>query len=81
LKETAGMIARIIGAIIGSQVARHSRSIGGPLGAVLGMVALPLVRRLNLPGMLLLGAAGYVGRKLLDRRQRRQVGGRPGRWF
>lgn len=62
------MIGKIIGAIAGSQASRFTRSIGGTGGAVLGMVAVPIIRRMRFGTLLVLGAGGYVAKKLMDKR-------------
>jgi hypothetical protein len=61
------MIGKLIGAFVGSKLAKQSRGIGGPAGAALGVAAPMLLRRISLPTMLMLGGAGYLGKKLFDR--------------
>lgn len=61
------MIGKIIGAVAGAQAAKHSRNLGGPAGAVLGALAVPIVRRMRFPALLMLGAGGYLIKKLNDR--------------
>ena len=53
------MIGKIIGAIAGSKAAEHTRSIGGPGGALLGAGAVAVARRLGPVGLLAALAGGY----------------------
>lgn len=61
------MIGKIIGAYVGDKMAKQTSSVGGATGAALGVVATALLRRMSLPAMITLGAAGYLGKKLLDK--------------
>lgn len=61
------MIGKIIGAGLGAVLSKQTGKIGGPAGAVLGTVAVPVLRRLSLPGMIVLGAGGYVATKLIEK--------------
>lgn len=63
------MIGKMIGALVGGRVAEHARGVGGPTGAVLGVVAASALRRISLPTMIALGAGGYFAKKYLDRQQ------------
>lgn len=62
------MIGKLIGAAAGAQAAKHTAKIGGAGGAMLGAVAIPLVRRMSLPALLAIGAGGYAFKKWSDRR-------------
>ncbi|MXO59917.1 hypothetical protein GRI89_10235 [Altererythrobacter salegens] len=64
------MIGKIIGAILGKQVADHSASISGPTGAILGAVSGTVLRRASLPALIGLAAGGYALKKYKDRRDR-----------
>lgn len=61
------MIGKLIGAGIGAKLGNESRKMGGTTGAVLGAVAVPLVRRLRLPTLLALAGGGYLVKKLADK--------------
>ena len=61
------MIGRIIGAGVGAALSKQTRSIGGPAGAILGTVAVPIISRLSLPAMLVIGAGGYFVKKFADK--------------
>ena len=63
------MIGEFFGAVAGAQAAKHSRTVGGTGGALLGAAAVPLVKRLSIPAMLALGAGGYAYKKWSDRRE------------
>jgi trimethylamine:corrinoid methyltransferase-like protein len=63
------MIGKIIGAIAGSKVAEHTRGIGGPTGAILGVGAATLARRLSLPALVAVSAGGYFAKKYFDKQQ------------
>jgi hypothetical protein len=61
------MIGKIIGAVVGGQMAKHSRNLGGPAGAAIGFIAPALLRRASLPGMLALAAGGYAAKKFAEK--------------
>ena len=62
------MIGKIIGAYAGDKLAKKTSSIGGPGGAALGVVAATVLSRLSLPAMLVLGAGGYVAKKVCEKK-------------
>ena len=62
------MLGKLFGAAIGAEAAKFTTAIGGPTGAVLGVLATPLVRRLSIPGMVALGVGGYFAKKYFDKR-------------
>ena len=61
------MIGKLIGAGVGAKLGSESRKMGGTTGAVLGAVAVPLVRRLRLPTLLALAGGGYLVKRLADK--------------
>ena len=63
------MIGKIIGGLVGAQAAKHSRRIGGTGGAIVGALAVPVISRMRLRTLLLLGAGGYLAKKLIDRKE------------
>ncbi|GAA0266525.1 hypothetical protein GCM10009127_02560 [Alteraurantiacibacter aestuarii] len=63
------MIGKIFGAVAGAQASKFTRSIGGTGGAVLGMIAVPVLRRMRIGTIVALGAGGYVAKKLIDRKR------------
>lgn len=62
------MFGKLIGAVAGAQAAKHTAKIGGTGGAMLGAMAVPLVRRMSIPALLAIGAGGYAWKKWSDRR-------------
>ena len=63
------MIGKLIGAAVGAKAAEKTREIGGPTGAALGILATSVISRMSIPAMLTLGAAGYLGKKFMDRNE------------
>jgi len=62
------MIGKIIGAIAGNRAAKHVSGISGPGGAVLGVGAAALARRLGTAGLIAAGVGGYFLKRHLDKR-------------
>ena len=62
------MIGKIIGAVAGGAIAKQTKSIGGPTGAMLGAAVPFVLSRLSIPGMIALGVGGYVAKKYLDKK-------------
>ncbi len=76
------MIKQVIGAAIGSKVAKQTPAIGGATGAALGAAVPFIISRLSIPAMVVMGAGGYVAKRYFDRKkseeatqQARQVSG------
>jgi hypothetical protein len=65
------MIGKIIGGIAGAKAADHMRGIGGTGGALLGMGAATLAKRLSLPAMLAIAAGGYAFKRYKDKQDKR----------
>ena len=63
------MIGKILGAVLGAQAAEHTSKVGGAGGAVLGVAAASVLRRMSIPAMLALGAGGYAYKKWSDKRE------------
>jgi len=63
------MIGKIIGAVAGSQAAKHVRGIDGPGGALLGMAAPALLRRLGPATLIAAAAGGYAYKTYKDRKE------------
>ncbi len=63
------MIGKMIGALVGGRVAEQARGIGGPTGALLGVVGVSALRRMSLPTMAALGIGGYFAKKYFDKQQ------------
>ena len=67
------MIGKILGAVLGAQAAEHTSKVGGAGGAVLGVAAAGVLRRMSIPAMLALGAGGYAYKKWSDKREAEQA--------
>ena len=65
------MIGKIIGAVAGAKAADHVRGISEPGGALLGVGAAALARRLSLPAMLAIAAGGYAFKRYKDKQDKR----------
>ena len=63
------MIGKILGAVLGAQAAEHTSKVGGAGGAVLGVAAASVLRRMSLPAMLALGAGGSAYKNWSERRE------------
>ncbi|MEE4454634.1 hypothetical protein [Novosphingobium resinovorum] len=63
------MFGKILGAIAGSQVAQHVRGIDGAGGAVLGVAATSVLRRLGPVGLVAAGLGGYALKRHLQKRE------------
>jgi hypothetical protein len=63
------MIGKIIGAIAGSKMAEHTRGLGGPTGAALGVGAAAIARRLSLPALVAITAGGYLAKKYSEKKE------------
>ncbi|MEP2234144.1 MAG: hypothetical protein ABJM58_01535 [Alteripontixanthobacter sp.] len=61
------MIGKVIGAALGSKVAKNTRGIGGTTGAALGAFAPAVLARLSIPTMLAVAAGGYAYKKYQDK--------------
>lgn len=61
------MIRRLIGAAIGSRVARKHPAAGGATGAMLATAVPFIISRVSLPAMVVLGVGGYAAKRYMDR--------------
>jgi hypothetical protein len=64
------MIGKIIGGIAGANAASHLRGIGGPGGALLGVGAASLMRRMSPLGLIALAAGGYAFKRYKDKQEK-----------
>lgn len=63
------MIGKIFGAIAGNQAAKHVRGLDGTGGALLGVAAPALLRRLGPLGLIAVVVGGYAYKKYDERRE------------
>ncbi|KMS56116.1 hypothetical protein V474_14110 [Novosphingobium barchaimii LL02] len=66
------MIGNIIGAVAGNQAAKHIQGVDGTGGAVLGVVATTVLRRLGPAGLLAAAVGGYALKRYSERRKAKQ---------
>lgn len=64
------MLGKIIGAVVGERAARHVSGVNGTGGALLGMGAAALIRRLGPIGLIAAAAGGYALKRRNEKRQR-----------
>jgi hypothetical protein len=62
------MLGKILGAAAGAEASKFTTAFGGTTGAVMGALAAPLVRRLSIPALVVLGAGGYFAKRYYDKR-------------
>ena len=63
------MIGKMIGAAIGARVAEKARGgIGGSGGAIVGALAVPVLRRVGPVGLIALAVGGYAASKFTGKR-------------
>lgn len=63
------MLGKIIGAVAGRRVARHIGGIGGPGGALLGIGAATLLRRMGPAGLIAATVGSYVIKRHFDKQK------------
>ena len=68
------MLGKIIGAVAGRRLARHIDGIGGPGGALLGVGAVALMRRMGPAGLVAAAVGRYALKHHLDKRQDQDSG-------
>lgn len=63
------MLGKIIGAVAGKKVAEQTGAVGGTSGALLGVGAAALARRLGPVGLVAAAAGGYAIKRYLEKRE------------
>ena len=63
------MIKQIIGAALGSKIAKQTPAIGGATGAALGTAVPFILSRLSIPALVVVGTGGYFAKKFYDKKQ------------
>lgn len=71
------MIGKILGAVAGKKAAQHIDGLGDTGGALLGMGAATLLRRLGPLGLIAAAAGGYAIKRAADRRNARAAANPP----
>lgn len=69
------MIGKLIGAFVGDKIAKQTSGVSGASGAVMGVAATTLLRRMSLPAILAIGAGGYLAKKAVDKQQAKSGSG------
>ena len=64
------MLGKILGGIVGAKAADHVRGVGGTGGALLGVGAAALARRLGPVGLIAAVAGGYAFKRYKDKQAR-----------
>lgn len=62
------MLGKVIGAMAGERIAREISGVSGTGGALLGVAAATVLRRIGPVGLVALAATGYVLKKHRERR-------------
>ena len=70
------MIGKLIGAAVGAKAAEHARGVNGPAGALLGVGAVAVARRMGPLGWLAAAAGGYAIKRYNDKREARLAAAR-----
>lgn len=68
------MFKRIIGAALGAKLARNSPVVGGATGAAVGAAVPFIISRISIPTMVVLGVGGYVAKRYVDKREKKNNG-------
>ncbi len=63
------MLGKIVGAIAGERLSRQIGGVSGPGGAVLGVAAATLIRRMGPLGLVAATVGGYFLKRHFDKRQ------------
>jgi hypothetical protein len=67
------MLKKIVGAAIGAKLVKGSPAVGGATGVAIATAVPFIISRASLPGMIMLGAAGYVFKRYRDQRTEDQT--------
>lgn len=71
------MLGKIIGAVAGRRVSKHVSGISGPGGAVLGVAAAALMRRMGPMGMVAAAVGGWALKRHFDKQEAVKPGPAP----
>ena len=65
------MIGKLIGAVAGAKATEHVKGVGGAGGALLGMAAPMVLRRLGPMGLIAAAVGGYAYKRYADKQAKR----------
>jgi len=65
------MIGKLIGAVAGAKATEHVKGVGGAGGALLGMAAPMVLRRLGPMGLVAAVVGGYAYKRYTDKKAKR----------
>lgn len=63
------MLDKIIGAKLGSTIAKKVTGTNSTTGAMIGAAVPFVISRVSLPAMIVIGAGGYVAKRMYDKRK------------
>jgi hypothetical protein len=63
------MIGKIIGAVAGKRISQHVDGVGGTGGALLGVGAATVMRRMGLLGLVAAAVGGYAFKRYSEKRE------------
>ena len=69
------MLRSLIGAAVGSKLAKRYPVLGGTTGVVAARAVPFLLKRISIPAMLAMGAGGYLAKRYFDEKD--ETGGGP----
>jgi len=61
------MLRSLIGAAVGSKLAKRYPVLGGTTGVAVARAAPFILKRISIPAMLAMGAGGYMAKRYFDR--------------
>lgn len=73
------MLGKLVGAIAGRRVSRHISGINGPSGAVLGVAAATLMRRMGPVGLVAAAVGGWALKRHFEKQEAANAGVAPTR--
>jgi uncharacterized membrane protein YebE (DUF533 family) len=65
------MLGKLIGAVAGAKATEHVKGVGGAGGALLGMAAPMVLRRLGPMGLIAAALGGYAYKRYADKQAKR----------
>ncbi|KPP91209.1 MAG: hypothetical protein ACOCYR_08880 [Erythrobacter sp.] len=68
------MLRSLIGATVGSKMAKRYPVLGGATGVVVARAAPFILKRISIPAMLAMGAGGYLAKRYFDKQDGAESG-------